>query len=117
MEPADYGPRVPRKIHRIYSWNVNGMRSVAQNGFFDWLQKARADVVALQAQATYRLVVIAYRNSWQRGDEADVVLRHRNELEAAHGIWARIVLSDRAPSGARQIGIEHGRPAPGTLDR
>lgn len=39
---------MPRKIHRIYSWNVNGMRAVAQKGFFEWLGKARADVVALQ---------------------------------------------------------------------
>ena len=36
------------KLFRVYSWNVNGVRSVAQKGFFDWLAKARADVVALQ---------------------------------------------------------------------
>jgi len=37
-----------RKIFRVYSWNVNGIRSVVKKGFFDWLKKARADVVALQ---------------------------------------------------------------------
>jgi len=37
-----------RKLFRVYSWNVNGIRAVTRKGFFDWLQKARADVVALQ---------------------------------------------------------------------
>lgn len=38
----------PRKIFRVYSWNVNGLRSIAKKGLFDWLRKARADVVAMQ---------------------------------------------------------------------
>lgn len=38
----------PRKIFRVYSWNVNGLRSIASKGLFDWLRKARADVVAMQ---------------------------------------------------------------------
>ncbi len=37
-----------RKLFRVYSWNVNGIRAATKKGFFDWLQKARADVVALQ---------------------------------------------------------------------
>ena len=37
-----------RKIFRVYSWNVNGLRAVAQKGFFEWLRGARADVVAVQ---------------------------------------------------------------------
>ncbi|MEM1416157.1 MAG: exodeoxyribonuclease III [Myxococcota bacterium] len=39
---------MPRRLFRVYSWNVNGIRSVAQKGLFDWLGKARADVVAMQ---------------------------------------------------------------------
>lgn len=32
----------------MYSWNVNGIRSVAQKGFLQWMETARPDVVALQ---------------------------------------------------------------------
>ena len=39
---------VSPKLFRVYSWNVNGIRSVTNKGFFEWLRSARADVVALQ---------------------------------------------------------------------
>ncbi|HEU5011780.1 MAG TPA: exodeoxyribonuclease III [Roseiflexaceae bacterium] len=32
----------------IVSWNVNGIRAAEKKGFLDWLQNARADVVAVQ---------------------------------------------------------------------
>lgn len=44
-----YAPGVAKKkTFRVYSWNVNGLRSVATKGLFDWLKTARADVVAMQ---------------------------------------------------------------------
>ena len=33
---------------RLVSWNVNGIRAAIRNGFFDWLDKDRADIVCLQ---------------------------------------------------------------------
>ena len=33
---------------RVRSWNVNGLRSVADKGFADWLKSSRAHVVGLQ---------------------------------------------------------------------
>ena len=33
---------------RLFTWNVNGIRSVAAKGFADWLAKERPDVVCLQ---------------------------------------------------------------------
>ena len=33
---------------RVYSWNVNGIRSVWKKGFGDWLAGAGADIVGLQ---------------------------------------------------------------------
>ena len=33
---------------RIASWNVNGLRSIVDKGFLRWLDRANADVVALQ---------------------------------------------------------------------
>jgi exodeoxyribonuclease III len=33
---------------RIFSWNVNGLRSVAKKGFSDWLSQCGGDVVGLQ---------------------------------------------------------------------
>lgn len=32
----------------LYSWNVNGLRSVLKKGFFTWLAKARPDILCLQ---------------------------------------------------------------------
>lgn len=36
------------KLFRVYSWNVNGIRSVAKKGLADWMGKARADVIGMQ---------------------------------------------------------------------
>lgn len=36
------------RVTRIYSWNVNGLRSCAEKGFLSWLANAKADVVGLQ---------------------------------------------------------------------
>lgn len=33
---------------RLASWNVNGIRACTKNGFLDWLQNARMDVIGLQ---------------------------------------------------------------------
>lgn len=33
---------------RIYSWNVNGIRSVAKKGFLDWLGDSGGHVIGLQ---------------------------------------------------------------------
>jgi exodeoxyribonuclease-3 len=33
---------------RIYSWNINGVRSAAKNGFLDWLSYENPDVLCLQ---------------------------------------------------------------------
>ena len=33
---------------KIISWNVNGIRAVAQKGFFDWFSQQDADIVCLQ---------------------------------------------------------------------
>lgn len=33
---------------RLLSWNVNGIRAVANKGFLDWLARGQADIVCLQ---------------------------------------------------------------------
>ena len=33
---------------RVYSWNVNGIRSAVSKGFVDWLASERAEIVGLQ---------------------------------------------------------------------
>ncbi len=37
-----------KRIRRIYSWNVNGIRAVAKKGFLDWLDTCKGDVVGVQ---------------------------------------------------------------------
>lgn len=32
----------------IYTWNINGIRAAEKKGYFDWLQRSGADIVALQ---------------------------------------------------------------------
>ena len=32
----------------LYSWNVNGLRAVLKNGFMDWFQQTRPDILCLQ---------------------------------------------------------------------
>ncbi|MDD5250582.1 MAG: exodeoxyribonuclease III [Rhodocyclaceae bacterium] len=48
---------------RITSLNLNGVRSAANKGFYDWLAQQRADIVCLQELKA------------QRGDLTDAVLR------------------------------------------
>src|SRR5687768_17288665 len=38
----------PREMLRIITLNLNGIRSAARKGFFDWLRGMRADVVCVQ---------------------------------------------------------------------
>jgi len=33
---------------KIFSWNVNGLRSAYKKGFLNWLEKSRGDIVCLQ---------------------------------------------------------------------
>lgn len=33
---------------RIFSWNLNGIRAAVRNGFMDWLEKEKPDVLLLQ---------------------------------------------------------------------
>lgn len=33
---------------RLYSWNVNGLRSALKKGFLDWLRQSEGDVICLQ---------------------------------------------------------------------
>jgi exodeoxyribonuclease-3 len=33
---------------KIYSWNVNGIRAVAEKGFLDWLEDEKPDILCLQ---------------------------------------------------------------------
>ena len=37
-----------RILMRIVSWNVNGLRACAKKGFLEFLERSKADVVALQ---------------------------------------------------------------------
>jgi exodeoxyribonuclease-3 len=41
-------PKKPSKSMRVYSWNVNGIRAATKNGFGDWLQGSKAEIVGIQ---------------------------------------------------------------------
>ncbi len=46
--PLRLAPRYTSAAMRIVSWNVNGLRAVAQKGFAEWLAAEPADVIGLQ---------------------------------------------------------------------
>jgi exodeoxyribonuclease-3 len=39
---------MPTRPTRIYSWNVNGIRSAVGKGFVDWLKQSRGQIVGVQ---------------------------------------------------------------------
>jgi exodeoxyribonuclease-3 len=40
--------RLERRMTRVASWNVNGIRAAAEKGFFAWLSEESADIVCVQ---------------------------------------------------------------------
>jgi exodeoxyribonuclease III len=59
---------------KLYSWNVNGIRSAVRHGFLDWLLTARPDVLCLQETKADRqdlpAEIIAppgYESYWAQG--------------------------------------------------
>lgn len=36
------------ETHRVYSWNVNGIRAAARKGLSDWIRRSNAEIIALQ---------------------------------------------------------------------
>ena len=33
---------------KLLSWNVNGLRACARNGFLEWFEREQADIVCIQ---------------------------------------------------------------------
>lgn len=57
---------------KFLSWNVNGLRAVARNGFFDWLAKEMPDAICLQETKCTpedledaQVMPLGYRSYWQ----------------------------------------------------
>jgi exodeoxyribonuclease-3 len=62
---------------RIFSWNVNGYRAVLKNGFLDWLNAEKPDVVCLQETKVNRSQLteeqanpLGYHSYWVSADKA-----------------------------------------------
>jgi exodeoxyribonuclease-3 len=59
---------------RLYSWNVNGIRSAVRRGFLTWLQETRPDVLCLQETKADRqdlpdevIAPSGYESYWAQG--------------------------------------------------
>jgi len=57
---------------RIFSWNLNGIRAAVRNGFMDWLEKEKPDVLLLQEVRCSEsdlqpewLAPFGYKSFWQ----------------------------------------------------
>jgi exodeoxyribonuclease-3 len=56
----------------ITSWNVNGLRSIANKGLEEWFKKIRPDVIALQEIKAQEKDVVALLKIW--GELYDIYL-------------------------------------------
>jgi exodeoxyribonuclease-3 len=84
---------------RLYSWNVNGFRSVLKKGFMDWLEETEPDVLSLQE----------IRCEWE---EADLAVRR--QLESAYDICWFPATSKKGYAGSatltrKELGFTHTR--------
>lgn len=77
---------------RIFSWNVNGIRAAARNGFFTWLETEQPDVLLLQevrcSDADLQqdwLSPFGYKSLWCAADKKGY---------SGVGIYTRLPLSD-----------------------
>lgn len=73
---------------RIYSWNVNGFRSVLKSGFLDWLRRTEPDVLNLQE----------IRAEWSQIDAAV-----REEIEAEYEVCWFPAVSKKGYAGAATL--------------
>jgi exodeoxyribonuclease-3 len=76
---------------RIISANVNGIRSAASKGFFDWLRRQRADVVCLQETKAQR-DQLTDRVHFPRGWHA-----HFNDAQSKKGYSGVAIYARREP--------------------
>ena len=60
---------------KLYSWNVNGIRAVAQKGFTEWVEAAQPDILCLQAVSYTHLdvykrqaLIFAHRETHHHGN-------------------------------------------------
>lgn len=84
---------------RLYSWNVNGFRSVLKKGFMDWLEEAEPDVLSLQE----------IRSEWEEVD-----LGVRRQLESGYDICWFPATSKKGYAGSatltkRELGFKHAK--------
>jgi exodeoxyribonuclease-3 len=87
---------------RIYSWNVNGFRSVLKQGFVDWLDREQPDVLSLQE----------IRAEWAQIDDST-----RQAIEARYDVCWFPASSKKGYAGSatlskRELGLSH-RPGLG----
>lgn len=43
-----------KKIIKIYTWNVNGIRAVHKKGFLDWVKNSKGDIICLQETKAHK---------------------------------------------------------------
>ena len=77
---------------RIVSANLNGIRSAASKGFFDWLQAQQADVVCLQEVDRH------YGSRSEDVDQAELLARgaaEMRDLDALEATWMQLLRASR----------------------
>jgi exodeoxyribonuclease-3 len=84
---------------KLYSWNVNGFRSVLKKGFMDWLEAAEPDVLSLQE----------IRCEWEEVD-----LAVRRQIESAYDVCWYPATSKKGYAGSatlskKELGFVHAK--------
>lgn len=92
--------RQGKEVIKLASWNVNGIRSAARKGFYQWLAESRADIVGIQEtkiaadQLNQELVAPpGYTSFWSHADKrgySGVALFVRDEpIKVEYGLGVR----------------------------
>lgn len=105
------------KKMRIFSWNLNGIRAAVKNGFFDWLEREKPDVLLLQevrcAQEDLQpewLAPLGYASFWHpavKKGYSGVAIYSRVPIDADAVVYG--MGADEFDSEGRFLGVTIGK--------
>ena len=98
----------------LISWNVNGIRAAARNGFRDWLAASGADIVCLQELKSVdegfpRLEIEALGRALQPADRDDVHAERRQHHRGVGLIISKARVRRRSDGKSRIIRRDAGQ--------